>query len=132
VYWLSGLEMNGAGRLLTFEPNEVWAHIAKANLAVIGERFELIVGTFEERIDGVLSPQETIDVAFIDAIHTSAFVNPQFEAVATRLSAGGLVLLDDIDFTSDMRSCWRNRMRDDARLAASVEVGRVGVVEFRR
>jgi predicted O-methyltransferase YrrM len=131
MFWLSGLERNGAGRLLTFEPNEVWADIARRNLAAVSRRFELTVGTFEENIDRVLAPGERIDVAFIDAIHTSAFVEPQFEAVAARLAGGGLVLLDDIDFSADMRSCWE-RIRDDRRLAASVEVDRVGIVEFRR
>jgi predicted O-methyltransferase YrrM len=131
MYWLSGLQMNAFGRLLTFEPNEVWARIAGENLSVVSSRFELTVGTFEENIDRVLRPGESIDLAFIDAIHTSEFVRPQFEAVVARLAAGGLVLLDDIDFSRDMRSCW-DGIREDDRVAASVEVERVGVVELRR
>jgi len=131
MYWLSGLESNGEGRLLTFEPNETWAAIARGNLAAIGTRFDLTVGTFEDKVDGTLSPGERIDIAFIDAIHTSEFVGPQFELVTARLSPGGLVLLDDIDFSPDMRSCWE-KIRADRRLAASVEVDRVGIVEFRQ
>ena len=73
MYWLFGLESNGGGTLLTFEPNDVWARIAEANLVAIGRRFELTVGTFEENIDRNLSPGERIDIAFIDAIHTSEF-----------------------------------------------------------
>ena len=73
----------------------------------------------------------TAQIAFIDAIHTSEFVGPQFELVAARLSPGGLVLLDDIDFSPDMRSCWE-KIRADRRLSASVEVDRVGIVEFRQ
>jgi predicted O-methyltransferase YrrM len=131
MYWLSGLEMNRAGRLLTFEPNRAWAGIARDNLTAVGSRAELTVGTFEENIDCVLGAGEKIDIAFMDAIHTSDFVVPQFQAVAARLAAGGLVLLDDIDFSDDMRSCWEV-LRGDARVAASVEVDRVGVLEFRR
>jgi predicted O-methyltransferase YrrM len=131
MYWLSGLEMNAAGRLLTFEPNKVWAPIARGNLDAIGTRFELTVGTFEENIDRMLRSGEQIDIAFIDAIHTSEFVVPQFQIVAARLAPGGLVLLDDIDFSDDMRSCWE-LLRGDSRVAASVEVDRVGVLEFRR
>ena len=131
TYSLFGLESNGGGTLLTFEPNDVWARIAEANLVAIGRRFELTVGTFEENIDRTLSPGERIDIAFIDAIHTSEFVEPQFELVANRIAPGGIVLLDDIDFSADMRSCW-DRIRADRRLVASVEVDRVGIVEFRR
>lgn len=129
MYWLSGLEMNSEGWLHTFEPNEDWASIAEANLRVVGSRFTLTRGTFEDNIALVLPRGQHIDIAFIDAIHTSAFVEPQFNLVAERLAPGGLVLLDDIDFSVDMQACWR-RIREDGRLAASAEVGRVGIVEL--
>src|SRR5688500_9842341 len=47
MYWLAGIEANGAGQLLSFEPNAAWAHVAQENLACIGTRFRLTVGTFE-------------------------------------------------------------------------------------
>ncbi len=68
-------------------------------------------------------------LAFIDAIHTSAFVEPQFELVARRLSPGGLIVLDDIDFSPDMWSCWQ-KLREDRRVLASAELDRVGLVEL--
>ena len=131
MYWLSGLEMNRAGWLHTFEPNQSWATIAEANLTAVGTRFTLTRGTFEDNVALVIPREQHIDLAFIDAIHTSAFVDPQFELVAARLAPGGLVLLDDIDFSSDMQACW-SRIREDPRLVATAEVGRVGIVEFGR
>lgn len=131
MYWLAGIEMNMRGRLLTFEPNETWAKIADSNLAAVGQRYVLTVGTFEEKITQILPSPEKIDIAFIDAIHTSGFVEPQFQAVADRVRPGGLVLLDDINFSADMRSCWE-KIRLDRRLAATAEVERVGIAEFRR
>lgn len=134
MYWLAGLETNGSGNLLTFEPNEVWANIAMKNLAAVSNRFELIIGTFEENIDNSLPISERIKLAFIDAIHTSEFVIPQFELVAERLTPNAIVVLDDIDFSQDMRSCWENICRDN-RIAASAELEAeghiVGIVEFR-
>jgi predicted O-methyltransferase YrrM len=127
MYWLSGLEESGFGRLFSFEPNETWARIADENLHSIGTRFVLTCGTFEENLEVLGSLP--IDIAFIDAIHTSAFVEPQFELVAQRLRPGGLVLLDDIDFSPDMSSCWK-KLREDGRVVASAEIDRVGLVEL--
>jgi predicted O-methyltransferase YrrM len=131
MYFLAGLEANGRGKLLTFEPNEVWARAAESNLEAIGERFRLTIGTFEDNIDRRLQPGEQIDLAFIDAIHTKAFVVPQLELVLSRSRAGAIVILDDIDFSADMRECWAEVSRDP-RFSAALELGnRVGVLELR-
>lgn len=132
MYFLAGLEANGKGTLLTFEPNEVWRRMAVACLEKIGTRFVSVAGTFEDRIDAALPAGARIDMAFIDAIHTSAFVTPQLELVMARCSDRALVILDDIDFSDDMRSCW-NRVARDARFVSSVALGqRVGLLEYAR
>jgi len=132
MYFLAGLETNGKGRLLTFEPNETWRRIAVACLEKIGTRFISTAGTFEATIDGVLPAGERIDLAFIDAIHTSAFVMPQLERVVARCSDHALVVLDDINFSDDMRACW-NRVSRDSRFVSSVALGqRVGILEYAR
>lgn len=128
MYWLAGLEAARHGQLLTFEPNAEWCAIARTNLESIGRRFTSINGTFEEHVDHHLKGQ--IDIALIDAIHTSAFVMPQFELVCARMKRRGLVLFDDIDFSQDMADCWSEiAMRPD--VAASVDVnGHLGIIEL--
>lgn len=130
MYWLSGIESNQFGELLTFEPNKNWAKIAKNNLSSIGHRFQLIHGTFEDNIDYYLGCNRQIDIAFIDAIHTSEFVFSQFELVVNRLAVNGIVLLDDIDFSEDMKSAWKTIAVDD-RVKASAAIERVGIVELK-
>jgi predicted O-methyltransferase YrrM len=130
MYWIAGLEANNYGELLTFEPNKVWAEIARKNLSAIGSRFQLVIGTFEENIDLYLGHDRRIDIAFIDAIHTSEFVIPQFKLVIDRLAPNGIILLDDINFSSDMASCW-DRIALDSRVKASAALSnRVGIVEL--
>lgn len=132
MYFLAGLETNGKGKLLTFEPNETWRRIAVPCLEQIGTRFISTAGTFEATIDRVLPAGERIDMAFIDAIHTSAFVIPQLERVVARCSDHALVILDDINFSDDMQECW-GRVSRDARFVSSVALGqRVGVLEYVR
>jgi len=76
MYFLAGLNLNKKGKLLTFDPNTVWAKLAKDNLSKISDRFKLTNGTFEDNIDNVLPEGQHIDIAFIDAIHTKEFVLP--------------------------------------------------------
>lgn len=131
MYWLSAIEQNGAGQLLTFEPNSGWAQIADQNLAAIGRRYRLTTGTFEENIGAVLEEGQRIDIAFVDAIHTSAFIHQQFELLLPRMTAGGIVLFDDIAFSEDMRAGWQEIARDP-RVHASAALGsRIGIVELR-
>lgn len=129
MYWLAGLEVNREGELISFEPNEVWANIAKRNLSQISNRFALVIGTFENNVDKYLS-DKTVDIAFIDAIHKREFIIPQLDLVVERASPGGLIILDDIDFSDEMKDCWKG-IAADSRFAASASLGsRVGILEL--
>jgi predicted O-methyltransferase YrrM len=130
MYWLSGLESARTGKLFTFEPNTEWAAIARGNLSAVSSRYVLTEGIFEERVGAVLGDAPVIDIAFIDAIHTTEFVMRQFEVVSQRLEPGGLMLFDDVDFSDDMADCWK-RLAQDGRAVASVTVaGHVGILEM--
>lgn len=130
MYFLAGLEQNEHGSLFTFEPNELWATLARENLSRIGRRYRLSIGTFEDRVAAALGDDERIDLAFIDAIHTPAFVLPQLELVLARCRPDALVILDDIGFSTEMRVCWE-QLALDARFRASLALGeRVGLLEL--
>lgn len=130
MYFLAGLEENQAGRLYTFEPNEIWAALARQNLSAVSQRYRLESGTFEQRVDECLAPAERIDLAFIDAIHTPEFVLPQLERVLAKSSEGALVILDDINFSPAMQACWQQASQD-ARFCASLSLSdRVGLLEL--
>lgn len=128
MYWLSGLKAERHGRLLTFEPNAQWAAVAGRNLGAIDSRFVLTVGTFEDNAQAVIEDQ-AIDVAFIDAIHRSEFVLPQFGLIRERLRRPGLVLFDDIGFSEDMKSCWASVAAHPEVVSALAVDQRLGVVE---
>lgn len=129
-YWAEGIKAANGGRLLTFEANDTWHKIASAHLAdykgIVVTKSEL----FEASIDSCLKSGEKIDIAFVDAIHTDEVVSRQLEILIQRLNSRGLILVDDISFSEDMKSCW-NKWASDARVSASVAVAdRVGIIEF--
>lgn len=128
MFWLAGIEAAENGHLYTFEVNDIWAEVARENLAAISDRFTLTVGTFENNLD--VLPDRPIDLAFIDAIHTSEFVGPQFNLVAARSRPGSIIVLDDIDFSTDMRSFWFDLAAQPRIRAAAMLGERVGIVEL--
>lgn len=130
MYFLAGIEANNRGQLLTFEPNDVWRKLAILNLPQISNRFNSTAGTFEDNINNVLPQGQTIDLAFIDAIHTKEFVVSQLDIVLARASDKAIIILDDIRFSDSMRECWQEVSRD-SRFSCSAELGnRVGIVEL--
>jgi predicted O-methyltransferase YrrM len=130
MYFLSGLETYSGGKLLSFEPNVVWAEMARSNLSKISDKYELVSGTFEENIGRVLPGDKRIDLAFIDAIHTKEFVLSQLDIVVGLANPGALIILDDINFSDNMRECW-SMVANDPRFCSSAKLGdRVGVVEL--
>lgn len=131
MYFLAGINFNHKGRLLTFDPNEVWAKLAEDNLSQISDRFKLTIGTFEENIDRVLPQGQSINLAFIDAIHTKEFVVPQLEIVVAKSSSGAIIILDDISFSENMKECWKE-VSCDSRFVSSALLGnRVGILELK-
>jgi predicted O-methyltransferase YrrM len=125
--WLAGLEENAAGELFTFEVNPVLQKIAAKNLVAIGSRFRSFAGYFEDRVDETIQNRK-IDIALIDAVHTSAWVLPQFDIVVRRMRPGGIVIVDDIALSDDMQSAWKT-IAHDRRGVAAVAVDRTGVFE---
>lgn len=130
MYWLAGLELAGGGHLDTFEPNAVRADITERNLRAISSRFTLTRGTFEDNAAAMLAPA-SVDIAFVDAIHTSAFVFAQHCILAPLMRPGGLVFFDDIRFLDDMWKAWQTLATVPAAAAAAMLSGRVGVIELR-
>jgi predicted O-methyltransferase YrrM len=126
MYFTAGLEENGFGHLYSFEINEDWAQVAERAIAKVSNRFTLTRGAFEDHVDAVPGP---IDLAFVDGIHTYDFVMKQWEILQPRMSAGGLVLFDDIRYGQGMHEAWLEIARS-APVAGAVEFRyRLGVMQ---
>lgn len=130
MYWLSGLKRTG-GQLYSYEPNDVWSTFAEKNMEAMGAPFLLSKGTFEEFADKTLKPN-TVDIGFIDAIHTSDFVFSQLEILKKFLKAGSIVVFDDINFSPDMRACWRTIAASDFVETSVTLSRRIGVVQLKK
>ncbi len=127
MYWCAGLVANGSGNFTGFEPNKQWALYARSNIKSVMDRARLIEGVFEESADEL---PNSIDLAFIDAIHTPEFVETQLKILLERAQKSALIVLDDINFSSSMSDYWKE-IQKDSQFSAAFEIGkRVGVLEL--
>lgn len=115
--------------LITFEPNGVWRDLAISNLLSVSDQFESVLGTFEDNISHLNGRR--IDFAFLDAIHTRDHVMTQYELVLNHASAECVVLVDDINFSEDMRRCWEELLQRPEVVSAIDCDDRLGVLQLR-
>ena len=131
MYFATGLMAARHGHLYSFEINREWANIAERNIRSIGDCVTLTRGTFEDHV-GTVVPGP-IDLAFVDGIHTYEFVMTQFHTLQPRMSPGGVIAFDDIDFKrpgARMREAWET-IAADSHVTSAVEInGRVGLAEM--
>ena len=64
MFWVAGLEINGRGRLVTFEPNAVWQSIAEKNIGLVSSRFTSICSIVENSGESQQDKDVTIDILF--------------------------------------------------------------------
>jgi predicted O-methyltransferase YrrM len=130
MYFGAGMEASGHGHLYSFEINPAWAEIARKNISSVTSRFTLTLGAFE---DHVATIPGKIDLALVDGIHTYDFVLRQFNLLSPRMSPGGIIAFDDIDFPKPgnrMADAWREIYMSPNIAGAMTVDGHVGIVEL--
>jgi predicted O-methyltransferase YrrM len=129
AYQAAALELNGAGTLTTLEGAHTWGAVAEQGLAALGlaGRGQVRLGAIDDTLPVVARRIAPIDYAFLDAEHTEEATRKHFELLLPHLSAGAVVLLDDINWNDGMWRAWRSIRRRE-RVSASLDLGRMGVV----
>jgi predicted O-methyltransferase YrrM len=131
AYQGSGLELNGHGRLLSVERSPQFAELARETLDELAvSRVEVIPGSFDDVLDGVLADAAPIDFVFMDAGKTREHVLLQFERLTPQLAPGAALIMDDIHWSREMNRAWR-QIRTDERVALSVDLWRLGACLLR-
>jgi predicted O-methyltransferase YrrM len=131
AYQGAALQMNGSGRLRSVEGSPQLAEIARETLGVLGiDRVKVIEGRFDDVLPGVLGEAAPIDFAYIDAGKGREHNLLQFERLLPHLSPGAALIVDDIHWSREMTSAWRE-IRGHERIAASVDLWRLGACLIR-
>ncbi len=135
AFGLSALYMKNAARkarLVTLEGNPASVRIARKNFSIFPHTRDIKVleGHFSANLPKALAGLGSVDFVFMDGHHRQAPTLEYFEVIRPYLHTGSVVVLDDIYWSGDMASAWRElSARPDVRL--SVDMYYFGVLFFR-
>jgi predicted O-methyltransferase YrrM len=114
-------------RFVTVEGSRNLAHIAGEHLAAIAPAARVVNGLFEDVLDEVLDGfAGGIDLAFVDGHKNGENFLPMVRRIMTRLSPGGLLVLDDIRWSRGMGTLW-NTISALPGFSHALDVGRFGI-----
>lgn len=128
AYLAAGLELNGAGRLVSVDVKPQLARIAAEGFQALGlERVSVHSGSGEAVLDAAISEAAPIEFAFLDADHREAATVAALDRILPHAGPGAVIVLDDVAARwAGMGRAWR-RVESDPRIAASRHLGRFGL-----
>ena len=127
AYLAAGLQINGAGTLVTLEGAAGLAERARRHLEELGLRqAEVVTGLFADTLGPVLQGCGPVDLAFIDGHHDETATQQYFQQILPSLSEGAVVVFDDIAWSDGMARAWLALQRHPA-VRAVVDLERVGI-----
>ena len=126
-YQAAALELNGAGRLITMEGAAPVAALAQQTVDQLGHgRVKIVVGRFQDTLDGALADEQPFDYAFIDGHHDGPATIDYYQRILPTLSDGSVVVYDDIRWSDGMLSAW-NTLREHENVEVSVDLVDIGI-----
>lgn len=124
--------VNAKAKIYTFEGNETLVKIANGLFEqMFCENVELIEGNIDETLPARLHLMDQIDMAIIDANHTGEALWNYFSLLKGKMSATGIIVVDDIRWSPDMYKTWK-KLISCSDVSISVDFLQCGVVFFQR
>jgi predicted O-methyltransferase YrrM len=121
AYIGAALVLNERGGLTTLEGALPLATLAKDKLNGLGLHIvEVCVGRFQDNLKSVISKHKPIDFVFVDGHHDELATVSYFNTILPQLSAGAVVVFDDVDSSNGMIRAW-NRIQRNERVKSSLD-----------
>lgn len=129
AYLAGAMATQGGGRLVSLEGHADRAAVAREVWQRLGlDDAEVIDGRFDRTLSRALA-QGPPDLVFVDGHHDGEATVDYVEQIRQACRPGALLILDDVDWSDDMRHAWALLQ---ARLTASVtgDLGRLGLLRL--
>lgn len=127
AYQAAALKMNGKGTLVTLEGSPAFASLARENLRALGlDNVIVVVGRFQDTLDGVSLRHRPLDYVFIDGHHDEEATVAYFSRILPSLDDKAVVVFDDIHWSAGMARAWE-AVHAHERVKISVDFSQVGV-----
>ena len=127
-YQAAALELNGSGHLITMEGAAPVAAHAQQTVDRLGHgRVSIVVGRFQDTLDGVLEKHKPFDYAFVDGHHEGPATIDYCDRIFRVLTDDAIVVMDDIRWSDSMLDSW-NEMKQHPNVEVSVDLADIGVL----
>jgi predicted O-methyltransferase YrrM len=125
LYQASG---NPSAKVYTMEGCPETARLAQENFNVFPNyNIELTVGAFENTLPALLERINEIDFLFVDGHHQLKPTLQYIEMCLPKLSKDATVVVDDINWSTEMREAWQQLIADK-RFTLSFDVFMMGIL----
>ena len=119
---------NPHAELITLEGSPSIAEIARYTLKDCNAR--VITGKFDDTLPSLLQEGKKFNYVFIDGHHQGDALIKYFRLILPFLTPESVVVIDDINWSDDMRNAW-NELKEDPSMQVSVDLFQLGLL-FRR
>ncbi len=120
----------GDGLIYSFEGNEDLLDIAnKVAQQLSMKNIRFFPGDIDDTLPTVLNELDMVDMAIIDANHRGDALLRYFHWIKEKMSQAGLMIIDDIRWSSDMYRAWKNIIKDE-HVTLSLDLQKRGVLFF--
>jgi predicted O-methyltransferase YrrM len=128
-YILEAMRPVAAGQFITMEGMPLYVDIASRQFATIvpEERFEVILGKYEDTLGPMVANNEGFDLLFIDGNHQKEPTQQYFRELLSRSTRPSVWVFDDINWTEGMVEAWDN-IKQDVAVAYSLDLYKLGIV----
>jgi predicted O-methyltransferase YrrM len=127
AYQAAALNLNGAGRLVTLEGDEVLASLAERHFRTLGvDRARVHVGSFEETLERAAADLAPVDFVFFDGPKEKPALLHGIERIFPSLAPRAILVFDDIHWSAEMTEAWRV-IEGDERMKITLDLRALGV-----
>jgi predicted O-methyltransferase YrrM len=121
---------NPAAKVITFEGAPAVAAKARQHFRQLNlENISVIEGNFDDTLKNVLNNVGTLDFCFMDGNHRLEPTLRYFTWIKEKLHTGSVVVVDDIRWSREMETAWR-QLKEDASVRCSVDLFFTGILFF--
>lgn len=123
---------NPKAKVITLEGASPLAAKAHQNFRDLGiNNIELIEGNFDDTLGAVLKNNPSIDFAFVDGNHRQEATERYFNQLLPHLHNNSLLVFDDIHWSKEMETAWRNIVQNEA-VICDIDLFYIGILSFRK
>ena len=117
-----------SGKIFTFEGDIGLCELASSHFKNLAcNNVKIIQGNIDDTLTTFLEKSPPIECAIIDANHTSMALERYFLQFMTNFAYGGIIIIDDIRWSTDMYKGWNKLLKHPA-VSISLEFRDIGVL----